>query len=335
MPIQRRSPPFPRRGALAHGFPRARRHRQDDRHPQIVHGHPLRPQSWFAACSRRRCIRGPGRSAIVHRHRGRARPGRASHRTIQSHGTDRSGRRSTRSTASDPAAQPRRPRSRCSAPCCCPATRSPRRSRSCAPSDFYKPAHGHVFDAILALYGSGEPADPITVAEELTPRRPARGHRWPGAARDAAGQRAGHLQRRPLRPHRRGARAAAADDRRGRRDRRARLLAARRRRQGGRPGRVDDLRRSPSAGRGHDGDHPPTCSTQSLDRLEQLYERGESITGTPTGYLDLDELLAGPPAQRPGRRRRPPGHGQDGLRPRHGRHAALEARSRCCSSPSR
>src|SRR5829696_1848945 len=33
--------------------------------------------------------------------------------------------------------------------------------------DFYKPAHAHVFDAICSLYAQGEPADPITVAEEL------------------------------------------------------------------------------------------------------------------------------------------------------------------------
>ncbi len=31
----------------------------------------------------------------------------------------------------------------------------------------------------------------------------------------------------------------------------------------------------------------------NLDRLEQLYEQGDSITGTPTGFLDLDELLSG------------------------------------------
>jgi replicative DNA helicase len=34
-------------------------------------------------------------------------------------------------------------------------------------ADFYKPAHGHVYDAVQALYGQGEPADPVTVAEEL------------------------------------------------------------------------------------------------------------------------------------------------------------------------
>jgi replicative DNA helicase len=33
--------------------------------------------------------------------------------------------------------------------------------------------------------------------------------------------------------------------------------------------------------------------SESLDRLEALYDRGESITGVPTGYLDLDERLSG------------------------------------------
>jgi replicative DNA helicase len=31
----------------------------------------------------------------------------------------------------------------------------------------------------------------------------------------------------------------------------------------------------------------------SLDRLEALYDRGESITGVPTGFVDLDERLSG------------------------------------------
>src|SRR5207302_888782 len=31
----------------------------------------------------------------------------------------------------------------------------------------------------------------------------------------------------------------------------------------------------------------------ALDRLGELYERGEAITGVPTGYTDLDEQLAG------------------------------------------
>ncbi|MCM0639295.1 replicative DNA helicase [Cellulomonas wangsupingiae] len=37
-------------------------------------------------------------------------------------------------------------------------------------TDFYRPAHEAIYDAILDLYGRGEPADAITVADELTKR---------------------------------------------------------------------------------------------------------------------------------------------------------------------
>ena len=37
-------------------------------------------------------------------------------------------------------------------------------------SDFYRPAHEVIYDSILDLYGRGEPADAITVADELTKR---------------------------------------------------------------------------------------------------------------------------------------------------------------------
>ena len=118
--------------------------------------------------------------------------------------------------------------------------------------DFYRPAHGHIFDAITSLYGAGEPVDPVTVAEEL--RRadlldaiggPARARRPPGAD-------AGDLERGALRAHRRRARAAAPAHRRRRRDRRARLQPARRRHQGRRPRRGDGVRRRPAPGHRHD-----------------------------------------------------------------------------------
>ena len=35
-------------------------------------------------------------------------------------------------------------------------------------SDFYKPAHSTIFDAITDLYGRGEPADAVTVSSYLT-----------------------------------------------------------------------------------------------------------------------------------------------------------------------
>ena len=36
------------------------------------------------------------------------------------------------------------------------------------PSDFYRPVHQTIYDSIIDLYGKGEPADPVTVAAELT-----------------------------------------------------------------------------------------------------------------------------------------------------------------------
>jgi replicative DNA helicase len=36
--------------------------------------------------------------------------------------------------------------------------------------DFYRPAHELVYDAVLDLYGRGEPADAVTVSAELQKR---------------------------------------------------------------------------------------------------------------------------------------------------------------------
>jgi replicative DNA helicase len=33
--------------------------------------------------------------------------------------------------------------------------------------DFYKPAHGHIYDTIVGLHNESQPADPVTVADEL------------------------------------------------------------------------------------------------------------------------------------------------------------------------
>ncbi|MTA85077.1 MAG: replicative DNA helicase, partial [Actinobacteria bacterium] len=37
-------------------------------------------------------------------------------------------------------------------------------------NDFYRPAHEMIYDAVIELYGHGEPVDPVTVAAELTKR---------------------------------------------------------------------------------------------------------------------------------------------------------------------
>lgn len=36
-----------------------------------------------------------------------------------------------------------------------------------SPDDFHKPAHGHIFDAIATLHGSGQAVDPTTLADQL------------------------------------------------------------------------------------------------------------------------------------------------------------------------
>ena len=54
-------------------------------------------------------------------------------------------------------------------PCSCPGTPSPRPWRS-AGRGLLKSSHGHIFTAITSLFSQGEPADWVTVTEELRRR---------------------------------------------------------------------------------------------------------------------------------------------------------------------
>jgi replicative DNA helicase len=159
-------------------------------------------------------------------------------------------------------------------------------------SDFYKPAHGHVYDAVHTLYASGQPADSVTVADEL--RR--------AGLLDAIGGHAVLAQIMSSTP----ATTNAA--------RYARIVEeyALLRRLIGVAGEIAELGYSvpEDVSKALDraeslvyevNERRVTDSTQklssllseNLDRLEHLYERGDAITGTPTGYLDLDQLLSG------------------------------------------
>jgi replicative DNA helicase len=159
-------------------------------------------------------------------------------------------------------------------------------------SDFYKPAHGHVYDAVHTLYASGQPADSVTVADEL--RR--------AGLLDAIGGHAVLAQIMSSTPATTNA------------DRYARIVEeyALLRRLIGVAGEIAELGYSvpEDVSKALDraeslvyevNERRVTDSTQklssllseNLDRLEQLYERGDAITGTPTGYLDLDHLLSG------------------------------------------
>lgn len=163
---------------------------------------------------------------------------------------------------------------------------------SCSSSDFYKPAHSHIFDAIVSLWGRGEPADPVTVADELTradlldaiggpstlislqANTPATSN----AARYARIVEEHALLRRLIQVAGEIAEmgyslpediTAAVDQAE------AMMFDVAQRRVADTLLPIREL------------------LSQSLDRLEALYDRGESITGVPTGFVDLDERLSG------------------------------------------
>ena len=162
----------------------------------------------------------------------------------------------------------------------------------CSSDDFYKPAHGHVFDAVTSLYAQGEPADPITVADEL---------RRAGLV-DAIGGPAVLISLQ--------ANCPAI----GNAPRYARIVEehALLRRLIGVASEIAELGYDMPEDVAAAVDKAETLVFQlgqrrvadtmaplrdllakSLDHLEALYERGESITGIPTGYVDLDERMAG------------------------------------------
>jgi replicative DNA helicase len=159
-------------------------------------------------------------------------------------------------------------------------------------SDFYKPAHGHVYDAVHTLYAAGQPADAVTVADEL--RR--------AGLLDAIGGPGVLAQILSSTPATTNA------------ERYARIVEeyALLRRLIGVAGEIAELGYSvpEDVSKALDraesmvyevNERRVTDSTsklaellsENLDRIEALHERGDAIIGTPTGYTDLDHLLSG------------------------------------------
>jgi len=162
----------------------------------------------------------------------------------------------------------------------------------CGAEDFYKPAHGHIFSAITSLYARGEPADPVTVADEL--RRNGQLEMVGDASvlvslqvNTPSTANAGYYAR-IVEEHALLRRLVAVageiaelgysvpEDVSDAVDRaEAMIFEVAQRRV------VDTM--SPLR----------ELLAASLDHLEHLYERGDTVTGVPTGYVDLDERLAG------------------------------------------
>ena len=163
---------------------------------------------------------------------------------------------------------------------------------TCGSEDFYKPAHAHIFDAINVLYNQGEPADPVTVADELSR----------AGLIDSVGGLAALVALQADTPATTNA------------SRYARIVEehALLRRMISVAGEIAEMGYSIPDDVAVALDHAESLVFNvaerrvtdslkplnellyaSMDRLEQLFERGESITGVPTGFVDLDERLYG------------------------------------------
>ena len=165
-------------------------------------------------------------------------------------------------------------------------------SEMLSPDDFYKPAHAHIFDAVCSLTAAGEPADPVTVADEL--RR--------AGVLDAIGGVATLVALQTNTPATSNAQHYA---------RIVEEHALLRRLIGvsneiadaaydlpedvvktvdwaeSRVFEVAQRRVTDSLAPIHD------LLDANLDHLENLYARGDAITGIPTGFVDLDDLTSG------------------------------------------
>jgi len=162
----------------------------------------------------------------------------------------------------------------------------------CSHDDFYKPAHAHIFEAITSLYIQGEPVDPVTVADEL--RR--------AGLIEAIGGPATLISLQANTPATSNAGRYATIVEEHALLRRLIGVAGEIAEMGyDVPGDVADmvdraegLVFGVAQRRLTDTVKPiRELLSDSLDRLEALYGRGEAITGVPTGFIDLDQQLAG------------------------------------------
>ena len=160
------------------------------------------------------------------------------------------------------------------------------------PADFYRPGPSAHLRRDPRPVLERRPGRHGHRRRRAAPGRAARRGRWLGGDARAAERDACHLERQPLRQDRPGhGDAAPADLCRGR-HRRARLQRARRRHQGPRRGRdqgvpVAEQRVTDSV---RQLDH---LLSEAMDRLQETFDRGDTITGVATGYTDIDELLSG------------------------------------------
>ena len=161
-----------------------------------------------------------------------------------------------------------------------------------SPSDFYRPAHQHIFDAIRALYSSGGPVDTVTVADEL---------RRAGLLDEVGGSEAMHeLQNATPAISSAGHYAKIVQDTAMLR----RLIYVASDIAELAYSEPDDVTKALDEAETkvfQVAEQRVTDSTRQLDqllseamdRLQETFDRGDTITGVATGYTDIDEMLSG------------------------------------------
>jgi replicative DNA helicase len=162
----------------------------------------------------------------------------------------------------------------------------------CAPEDFYRPSHALIFRAITALYGKAEPADAVTVAEELRRAGVLEEVGGPAVlvslqantpAISSAARYARIVEEHSLLRRLIGVAHEIAELGYGLPEDVTEAID-----------RAEAMVFEVAQRRSSDSVAPlQELLSQSLDRLEELYGRGETITGVATGFTDLDEHLAG------------------------------------------
>ena len=160
------------------------------------------------------------------------------------------------------------------------------------PEDFYRPAHQHIFDAVRALYATGAPADTITVADEL---------RRNGLLDQIGGTEVLHALQNATPAISNAAHYARIVQDTALLRRLIHVAGDIAEMAYGEP---DDVTKAVDEAESkvfRVAEDRVADSTVVLgdainavmDRLEETYARGDSITGTATGFHDIDELLSG------------------------------------------
>ncbi len=158
--------------------------------------------------------------------------------------------------------------------------------------DFYRPAHETVFQAILDLYAKGEPADPITIAAELTRRGEIGRVGGPGALHSLVQSvpTAANAEYYAEIVHERAVLRRLVEA--GTRITQMGYAA---------DGDVDDIVNSAQAEiyavteERTSEDYLPLADIMegALDEIEAIGSRSGQMTGVPTGFTDLDSLTNG------------------------------------------